>query len=190
MPDTSDTAQLHRAIRRLQAFTTVLAVAMIALLAWLVLRDSRVVDTDEVRARRLVIVDDAGIKRIEIGQDAQDAGRRDRSAGMWIFDNTGNERGGMSTFDDGSVVIALDAPVGVGAQGVRDRAGLRVNADGSAQMLLTDNQTRGIVRLLSDGNGGGGVQTLRWDMPGKQINIRTTTFDGDERTQLPLGEPE
>lgn len=184
----SDTARLQRDIRRLQFATATLALAVVALTAWIGLRgSSSVVDVDELRAHRIVILDDNDVKRIEIGQDAADAGRRDRSAGVWIFDNAGNERGGMSTFDDGSVVIALDAPVGVGSQDVRDRAGLRVSADGSAQLLLTDNQTRGVVRLLSDGDGGGGVQTFKWDMAGGQINIRTTHFDGDERTQIPLG---
>lgn len=187
MQDATTLTQLQRSLRRLQVIIAVLGIAVMAMGATILLRYGTPTNTDEIRTHRIVVLDDKGTKRIEIGQDALTAGRRDRSAGVWLFDATGHERGGMSTFADGSVTLALDAPVGVGSQAVRDRVGLRVDADGSSQLLLTDNQTRGIVRLLSDGNGGGGVQTFKWDMQGKQIHVRTMTFDGDGRTLIPLG---
>ncbi|EIL96678.1 hypothetical protein RHOFW104T7_04925 [Rhodanobacter thiooxydans] len=186
MPTPADIAQLGRSLRKLQIVTGALSVAVVMLAATAALQRYRSLDTNELRTHRIVVLDANGTKRIEIGQDAPNADRRARSAGIWMFDDTGHERGGMSTFADGSATMALDAPAGVGSQSVRDRLGLRVDADGSAQLLLTDNQTRGIVRLLSDGNGGGGVQTFKWDMAGKQIHVRTTTFDGDERTLIPI----
>lgn len=186
MQDATTLTQLQRSLRRLQIITAMLGVAVPALGATIFLHLGAPTSTNEIRTHRIVVLDDEGTKRVEIGQDALNAGRRDRSAGVWLFDASGHERGGMSTFANGSVTFALDAPFGVGSKAVRDRAGLRVDADGSSQLLLTDNQTRGIVRLLSDGNGGGGVQTFKWDMRGKRVHVRTMTFDGDARTAVPM----
>ena len=99
-----------------------------------------------------------------------------------------DERGGMSTMDDGSVVLALDAPRGVGSP-MRDRIGMMVQPDGASSLLLIDNQTRGVVKLQSDGKGGGGPQVFKWDVPAKKVHIKTLTFDEPTRllaTQLRL----
>jgi hypothetical protein len=143
---------------------------------------------DEVRARRIVLVDDEGRMRVEIAQDPADTQRRARSAGLRVFDNTGHERGGFATFDDGSVVFAMDAPHGVGDP-MPDRLGLMVSPDGSAGLMLLDNQTRAVAKIVSDGSGGGGVQVFKWDMEAKQIHIRTVTYDGDQRETKPMGPP-
>jgi len=143
---------------------------------------------DEVRARRIVVVDDEGRVRVEIAQDPRGTDRRARSAGLRVFDNTGHERGGFTTFDDGSVVFAMDAPHGVGDP-MPDRLGLTVAPDGSADVMLIDNQTRAVAKLVSDGSGGGGVQVFKWDMDAKQIHVRTVTYDGDQRETMPMGPP-
>ncbi len=142
---------------------------------------------DEVRTRRLVVVDDEGRVRVQIAQDFQDTDRRARSAGLLIFDNTGYERGGFSTFDDGSVVLAMDAPRGVGDP-MPDRIGLRVYPDGGTHINLLDNETRAVARLYTEADGSGGVQVLKWDMSAKLIHSRTLTYDGDERETKPMGE--
>ncbi len=90
----------------------------------------------------------------------------------------------------GVAASTTSAPVGKGEDHLRDRLSLRVDADGAAQVLLTDNLTRGIVGLLSDGAGNGGVETYRWDMGAKLIHRRYITFDLDERQERPLGEPQ
>ena len=90
----------------------------------------------------------------------------------------------------GVAASTTSAPVGKGEDHLRDRLSLRVDADGAAQVLLTDNLTRGIVGLLSDGAGNGGVETYRWDMGAKLIHRRYITFDQDERQERPLGEPQ
>jgi hypothetical protein len=141
---------------------------------------------DEVRTRRLVVVDDEGRVRVQIAQDPEKTDRRARSAGLQIFDNTGHERGGFSTFDDGSVVLAMDAPHGVGAP-MRDRIGLMVYPDGGTYLNLLDNQTRAVARLYTDADGSGGVQVLKWDMPARQIHVRTLTYEGDHRDTKPIG---
>lgn len=57
--------------------------------------------------------------------------------------------------DDGGVVLALDAPIGVGSP-MRDRLGLMVNPDGASHVMLLDNSTRAVAKLQSDGRGGVG----------------------------------
>jgi hypothetical protein len=141
----------------------------------------------EIRTRRLVVVDDEGRARVVIGQDPKDTQRRSRSAGLAIHDIDGNERGGFATMDDGSVVFGMDAPAGVGAA-MPDRIGLVVYPDGSAHVMLIDNQTRAVAKLQSDGDGGGGVQVFKWDMEAGRIHVRTVTYDGDRRETQPMGE--
>jgi len=143
--------------------------------------------SDELRTRRLVVVDDSGRVRAAIGQDPATAQRRSRSAGLLVFDRTGAERGGFGTMDDGGVVFAMDAPVGVGAP-MRDRIGLLVGPDGSSYVMLIDNSTRAVAKLQSDGSGGGGVQVFSWDMPRKRVHIRTVTYEGDIRDSVALGQ--
>lgn len=143
--------------------------------------------SDEIRTRRLVVVDDEGRARVVVGQDPRDTQRRSRAAGLTIRDSHGTERGGFSTMDDGSVVFGMDAPAGVGAA-MPDRIGLVVYPDGSAHVMLIDNLTRAVAKLQSDGDGGGGVQVFKWDMEAGQIHIRTVTYDGDRRETHPMGE--
>jgi hypothetical protein len=141
----------------------------------------------EVRTRRLLVVDDSGRVRVEIGEDPVGGGRISRAAGLTLIDAKGHERGGFSTMADGSVVLGLDAPVGVGAP-MRDRIGLKVMPDGAAYVMLIDNQTRAVAKLQSDGEGGGGVQVFKWDMPARRIHIRTMMFDGDVRDSVSLSQ--
>ena len=184
---------LRTSVRRLTLLTLALGV-LVAGLAVAVIALSMAprgtLTVDELRAHRIVVLDDQGVMRVEMGQDAVDAGRRSRTAGVWLYDAKGDERGGMATHGDGLVGLALDAPVGKGEDHLRDRLSLRVDAEGAAQVLLTDNMTRGIVGLLSDGTGNGGVETYRWDMDANLIHRRYITFDLDERQQRPLGEPQ
>lgn len=141
---------------------------------------------DEIRTQRLVIVDDAGTTRLVLAQDPADTERSTRAAGLFVFDEKGNERGGFSTMADGSVVLAMDAPVGVGAP-MRDRLGLKVEADGAAYVMLIDNLTRAVTKLHSDGTGDGGVQVFKWDMAAQRVHVRTMTFDGDTRDSVRFG---
>ena len=141
------TANLQRSLRRTQFALAGTVLVLVASVVWQFFR--RPVVFDEVRTHRLVLLDDHDVKRVEMGQDAT-SWRRSRSAGMWVFDSTGHERGGISTFEDGSVAMALDAPHGVGEQPA-DRLGLRVDRNGATTVLLTGNDTGGVVRLVSDG---------------------------------------
>jgi len=135
---------------------------------------------DEVRTRRLVVLDDSGRTRATIGQDAANVQRIARAAGLLLYDDKGNERGGFSTLGDGSVVIGLDAPVGVGAA-MRDRIGIKVFSNGAAYVMLIDNQTGAVARLISEvgPDGARGVQVFKW--VGSRPYVRTISYDGDMR---------
>lgn len=134
---------------------------------------------DEVRTRRLVVVDDEGVQRIMIGQDAPDTQRRSRSAAIWVYDKHGNERGGWGTFEDDSVVLALDAPAGVGSP-MRDRLGLAVFPNGAAAVSLINNTTGVPVRLISEADGTGGVDFYTYDLENRKGFRKRLSFDGEE----------
>jgi len=178
-------ASLERSLRRTRFTLRALAVGVLLAVAVGFAR-AGTHTTDEVRTQRLVIVDDNGQARIVLAQDPATTERTSRATGLTLFDDKGSERGGFSTMEDGSVVLAMDAPLGVGAP-MRDRIGLKVHPDGSAYVMLIDNQTRAVAKLQSDG-AEGGVQVFKWDMDAKQIHIRTLTFDGDVRDSVPFGQ--
>jgi hypothetical protein len=186
-------ARLEKSLFRTRLAASGLAIALTLIVATGAQRAPRVVD--EVRTRRLVVLDDQNVMRVEIGQDPKEgmlrgpAGgppikRRSRSAGIWIYDTTGNERGGMGTFDDGQVSMALDAPVGVGAK-MRDRIGMVVSKNGASQFMLIDNNTAGLVRLSSDGNGNGSLDLMKWDTTAKKVHIKSLVYDGEKHSTYP-----
>lgn len=192
MEDAVRNSDLQPVIRRLiwmVAALSVLVVLLLGAVIAIVRSQHGSLDAEELRVRRLVVVDEDGVMRIELGQDPHEAGRRSRAAGLWLYDAKGDERGGISTFDDGGVGMAFDAPVGQGEDSTRDRISVFVGPDGASQVLLTDNLTRAVVRLRSDGQGEGGVETYRWDMEKGIVHRRTTAFDGDTRVDLPLQAP-
>ena len=175
-------AHLERAVRRARTAASAAAVLVATLV---VLGFSRSPGaSDEIRTHRIVVVDHEGRPRIELAEDETDW-RISRTAGLTLMDTTGNERGGFSTMADGSVVLGLDAPRGVGAA-MPDRIGLKVYADGSGHVMLIDNQTRAVAKLESDGQSGG-VVVYKWDMNAKRIHRRMVTFDGDVRDSVPFG---
>jgi hypothetical protein len=141
----------------------------------------------DLTVRRLVVVDDHGRARLELGQDPADTQRRSRSCGLTIFDATGAERGGLSTMDDGSVVLGLDAPVGVGSP-MRDHIGMVVAPDGSARIDLINNETLLPVRLVSDADGTGGVEFFKYDLDKRECTVRRLSEAGESTRVLPLGD--
>src|SRR5262245_4936021 len=170
--------RLERQLRLTQAG----ALAALVLLVGVAARQDTV--SDDLRTHRLKIVDDAGVVRMELGQDPKDSQRRSRACGLTIFDTTGNERGGMGTMDDLSAVMALDAPLGVGSP-MRDRAGIMVSPDGSAQILVIDNTSEAPVRLFTEPAGGGGLELSATDAAKKLVRTRRCTAEGDQVKEAP-----
>lgn len=141
---------------------------------------------DEIRTRRLIVIDDQDRVRVTIDQDAHEVDRYERSAGLTIFDNQGRERGGIATIDDGSAVIALDSPWGVGSP-MRDRAGVKVFADGSATMGVLSN--RGVFAAVLRSDGEQGYLDLSRPSDDKSIfEQRTLTIDGESRSTVPMSD--
>jgi hypothetical protein len=177
-------SELERRLRRMQA---AMAVMVLAGGACFLSGMARAVEppSDEVRTRRLVVVDDKGVARVVIGQDAKDTQRRSRAAGITVFDDKGVERGGMGTMDDGGAVMALDAPQGVGSP-MRDRIGMMVTPDGAAQLIVIDNRSYGVVKLESQGDGRGGIRFYKWDPEAKKIHSRLLDFDGEKIEEIPM----
>lgn len=140
---------------------------------------------DEVRAHRIVLVDSQGVERVVMGEDT---GRmHGRSAGIILFDDTGTERGGISTFENGQVTMALDAPLGVGSA-MRDRLGLVVDKQGGAAIMLNNNDTGVPVRLVADPEGGGGLELIQFDHETKTARIRRLSYGEDVRHELSFGD--
>ena len=139
---------------------------------------------DEVRTRSLVVVDDRGRMRVQIAQDSPDIERYARSAGLTIYDKDGRERGGIATLDDGSAVVALDAPWGVGSP-MRDRAGMKVSADGSALLGVLSNRGTFAAVLQSDGEAGR-LELRRPDDARGTFELRTLAQSGDRAASEPM----
>lgn len=178
-------AELEYKLRRMKSMTALGALALIAVFV-VGMDGEKKPPAPEITARKITVVDDAGRARIILGQDPKDTQPRSRSAGITVYDDKGSERGGFSTMEDGSVVFAMDAPAGVGAS-MRDRLGLVVGPNGSASIMLIDNETRGVVKLQSDGKGGGGLQVFKWEIDKKKVHVKTYTFDGEKFETHDLG---
>jgi hypothetical protein len=178
--------RVHALERRMRAYRlgALLALAAFAALACQAAPPQA---AETLRLRRLEILDDQGIARLVLGQDPKDTQRRSRACALTVHDSTGAERGGIATFDDLSVVIALDAPHGVGAP-MRDRLGLKVDPDGSACIGLIDNKTLMPVRLQTDAQGGGGLEFLSYDLDKKVATIKRIGFAGESKREEKLDE--
>jgi hypothetical protein len=182
MTDADRIERLQVKLSRLQMVTGIMGLGLIALLVAGVARDPI---QDEIKAHRIALVDSKGVERVVL---AENTGRmHGQSAGIYVLDDTGAERGGMSTFEDGRVTMALDAPVGVGSP-MRDRLGLAVYKDGGAALMLNNNDTGVPVRLVANAEGGGGLELINFDHETKTAHIRRLTHSEDVRQELPFGD--
>lgn len=179
--DTDKIARLQKQLSRLQAFTIAMGAGVAVVLVSGAARDPV---QDEIKAHRIALVDSRGVERVVLGEDS---GRQHgRSAAVWIYDETGAERGGFGTFENGQASMALDAPVGVGAT-MRDRLGLVVSNTGAAAIRLNNNDTGVPVRIVTDPAGGGGVELIEFDHDEKMARIRRLTYAGETRREVPFG---
>ena len=176
-------AALERSLRRTRTVALLAPLAVLVVIGSLAAAPPGI--QDQVRTRQLAVVDDAGRVRVLLAQDPRDTQRRSRGAGLTLFDSTGTERGGFTTLDDGTVLIGMDAPRGVGSP-MGDRLALAVGPDGAADVMLLDNETKAVAKLHSAGDGSGGVQVFRWDLKAKKVQVRTVVYGGDQLTTVPL----
>jgi hypothetical protein len=172
-------SDLERSVRRTRLVAGGLAFTLIALAVAAFRSPEKTLA--EVRTRRLVVLDDSGRARVTIGQDPITTQRQSRSVALLLFDRTGAERGGFGVTDEGAVGIGLDAPVGVGTSPTRDRIGVLVAPDGTAQVTILDNTAHAVASLRANGRGDGGVQVFKRDASHQRLYTRTLTYDGDMR---------
>jgi hypothetical protein len=170
--------RLEHGLRR----RNLLAASMFALGASLALIGTSVATPNagvvpEIRTYKLSVLDSEGRTRVQIAEDASDIARNSRATGMTIYDAKGDERGGIGTMANGSAVMALDAPVGVGYK-VRDRAGMRVAPDGTAVITALSNEGSFAASLVAQRNQGR-LELSRKDSARGEISTRVLTFDSD-----------
>lgn len=181
--------ELTARINKLEGRLRTITIIAIAATAWIVFGQGINANAGsdepvEITASKITIVDQEGNRRILLGSDYE-KGRISEAAGIFIFDDTGTERGGFITMKDGSAVIALDAPAGVGNP-MRDRLGLKVYKNGAAMISILNNKTLMPVRLISDEDGGGGVEFLDYDLEARKVSIKRLDFKGETTTEQSL----
>jgi hypothetical protein len=129
----------------------VLIVAALATAAW-----HRPLQSDVVRTRGLIVVDQNGVERLVIGAPIPEpAGRRIApSTGLVINDSAGAERFGVGLLGNGNVVMGFDAPPRPNDRVNRERITIAVNSAGRGEIRFLDS--KGMVRthmsLFDDDN--------------------------------------
>jgi hypothetical protein len=181
--------ELMARVKKLEARLRAIVLVTFVIAAWVVLDRATSAgasegDPAEIVASKITIVDEQGRRRLLLGGEYE-KGRVSKAAGIFLFDDTGAERGGMITMEDGSAVIALDAPAGVGSP-MRDRLGLKVYKNGAASISLINNQTGIPVRLISDANGTGGVEFLDYDLTARKAFLKRIDYNGETKSEQSL----
>ena len=97
--------------------------------------------TDTVRTRNLIIEDATGRPRILMGAPLPSQGTSELRTGMRINDARGFERLGLSLFDEGRIVLGIDAPPGTGDDRNRERITLVADAKGGGRITFKDRRT-------------------------------------------------
>jgi len=151
-------SELERRHRRLRALLLINATVLLAVLASFAAScastqaRSRTSAPSTLRVSEIVVVDPQGIERVRIGGDLPDAiirGRRvprgQKAAGVLVYDDTGQERGGYLTFSpSGHVALTLDSREGQVATFV---------ADPQSGAVLKMSHQRGALDLHADEDG-------------------------------------
>lgn len=181
--------ELIARVKVLDARSRVMTVVILGIAAWTLLErgmqaNASVSDPVEIVATKITIVDKDGQRRLLLGSDYV-KGRVSNATGLFIFDNTGAERGGMITMKDGSAVIALDAPAGVGSS-MSDRLGLKVFKNGAATISVMNNQTGIPVRMISDADGKGGIEFFDYDLKARKVFVKRISFKGETNSEQSL----
>ena len=105
---------------------------------------------EALRARSLVIEDANGRARILLGAPLPGQGTGMSRIGMRINDENGFERFGANLFEDGSMVLGLDAPRGKGDDRNRERINLIADGEGGSAMNWKDRRTGVVARMYLD----------------------------------------
>jgi hypothetical protein len=143
-------ASLRREVRRLKIVVLTLVAAAIGLLA---MGEPSAQGSQSVRARSLIIEDEAGRERILIGApvpDPREGKRISPSVGLVINDENGFERFGVNLQANGRMLVGLDAPPGTGDERNRERIILMADQKGSAYIRFLNRKTLIPGRIVLD----------------------------------------
>jgi hypothetical protein len=140
--------QLERSVRRQRFAVAAMAVVTLSALAMPTSRAEQAA-SDAVRTRSLVIEDAQGRARILMGAPLPGAGGQPRT-GIRIADPNGDERLGLNLFDDGRIVVGLDAPRGAGDDRNRERINFIADANGGSSIVFKDRRTYVVGRMHLD----------------------------------------
>jgi hypothetical protein len=150
MTDHDRLTHLESECRRLRVAVVLLAVFVVATATTLHPRAQQQA-SDILRARGLIIEDDAGRPRVVLGAPMPEE-RTTTRTGLKILDESGAERLGMTLFSNGSVGLGLDAPAGTGDDRNRERINLVADAKGGASITFKDRRTYVASRMYLDSN--------------------------------------
>ena len=137
--------------------------------------------SERLTVRSLAITDERGVERIRIAAPLPDATengkvlhRRSPANGVQLNDAKGNERGGLSMLDDGSLVLCFDSnsseaacmyvmPSGERGFAVtddksKDRAELILSADKEVKLVLNDDAEKARVHVRVGVDGAPAIQ--------------------------------
>lgn len=137
------------------------------------------VQSDELRAKSLIIVDDQGRERVIIGApvpDPSDGRRRVASTGIVIADENGYERFGVVLQETGNMVMGFDAPPGTGDERNRERINIVADSKGGAHIRFLDRRTRVKSRLFLGNDNEVRLEFIQFE--DDSINFRQLGFDG------------
>jgi len=143
-------------LERRQRFSFAVNIVAIVLLAWVALGSARHASADQTDLKNLTvseisIVDKHGTVRARLGSELPDAvikgkvtPRGERAAGLLLYDESGQERGGYVTWaPSGNVGLTLDGASGQAAEFVAGTAGgsaIRLHWKDDAVELRVDDE--------------------------------------------------
>jgi hypothetical protein len=172
--------------RQLRSHRVALVAAVVIASAVLVTRASSVgasQDQGIQRTRGLVIEDALGKDRIVIGAPVvEPAGRISPCTGLRINDPQGVERFAACLFNDGRVVVGLDAPVGKGDDRNRERITLVADAEGGAYVRFLNRKTGVPGRLVLGADDKLYLEFIQ--TVGGKARVKRISFDDEQMADL------
>ena len=176
MTDYDRFTRLESECRRLRIAVVLLAMFVVATLTTLHPRAQQAADV--LRARGLIIEDEAGRPRVVLGAPIPENRSTTRS-GLKILDASGVERLGMSLLSNGSMVLGLDAPAGTGNDANKERITLVADEKGGASMAFKDRRTFVVSRMFLDAENRAWLQFS--DFTQEPARMRRIGLSGDEQ---------
>ena len=136
-------------------------------------------DSGNVRVRSLIVEDERGRERIVLGAPLPGDGRNTNlRSGIRINDLNGVERFGVTLFEDGRMVMGLDAPPGKGDDRNRERINLVADQDGGSYIRFLDRRTLIAGRLVLSSDNKLWLEFL--DVTDKEIVRKRLGVSGEE----------